>query len=50
MYRYRPFAIFIGYGVQRRRRGGEIIRAIATLAALLGIHRVFTIAIPMVFQ
>ena len=41
MYKYRPFAIFIGYGIQRRRGGGEIVRAIATLPALLGIHRGF---------
>ncbi|MEM3979860.1 MAG: molybdopterin-dependent oxidoreductase [Ignisphaera sp.] len=37
----RNFAIFIGYGLQRRYGGGEIVRSIAILPALLGIHRGF---------
>ncbi|MEM4795021.1 MAG: molybdopterin-dependent oxidoreductase [Ignisphaera sp.] len=37
----RPFGIFIGYGIQRRYGGGEIVRAISILPALLGIHRGF---------
>ena len=37
----KPFAIFIGYGVQRRYGGGEIVRSIAVIPALLGIHRGF---------
>jgi len=37
----KPFAILIGYGLQRRRGGGEIVRAISALPALLGIHRGF---------
>ncbi len=41
MTRYKPFAIFIGYGLQRRAGGGEIVRAVSVLPALLGIHRGF---------
>lgn len=42
MYRRRPdVAIFIGYGVQRRIGGGDIVRAIASIPPLLGIHRGF---------
>jgi len=37
----KPFAIFIGYGLQRGFGGGEIVRAIASIPALLGIHRGF---------
>jgi len=38
---HKPFAILIGYGLQRRRSGGEIVRSIAIIPALLGIHRGF---------
>ncbi|MEM4815048.1 MAG: molybdopterin-dependent oxidoreductase [Ignisphaera sp.] len=37
----KPFAIFIGYGLQRRYGGGDIVRSISILPALLGIHRGF---------
>lgn len=37
----KPFAIFVGYGLQRRYGGGEIVRAVSLLPALLGIHRGF---------
>lgn len=37
----KPFSIFVGYGIQRRHGGGEIVRAISLLPALLGIHRGF---------
>jgi len=36
---YKPFAILIGYGLQRRYGGGEIVRSISLLPALMGIHR-----------
>ncbi len=42
MYHRRPnIGIFIGYGVQRRVGGGDIVRAIASIPPLLGIHRGF---------
>ena len=41
LYDSRPFCIFIGYGLQRRVGGGEIVRSIAALPAILGIHRGF---------
>ncbi|MEM1982106.1 MAG: molybdopterin-dependent oxidoreductase [Sulfolobales archaeon] len=41
MVNYKPFGIFIGYGLQRRYGGGEIVRSISLLPALLGIHRGF---------
>ncbi|MEB3755728.1 MAG: molybdopterin-dependent oxidoreductase [Desulfurococcales archaeon] len=37
----KPNIIFIGYGLQRRYGGGEIIRAISLLPALVGRHRGF---------
>jgi anaerobic selenocysteine-containing dehydrogenase len=37
----KPFAIFIGYGLQRRYGGGEIVRSIAVIPALIGMHRGF---------
>jgi len=37
----KPFAILIGYGLQRRFGGGEVVRSIALLPALLGMHRGF---------
>ncbi len=37
----RPNCIMIGYGMQRHRNGGEMVRAIATLPALIGENRGF---------
>ncbi|MEM4233058.1 MAG: molybdopterin-dependent oxidoreductase [Thermoplasmata archaeon] len=37
----RPSCIMIGYGIQRQRNGGEMVRAIATLPALIGENRGF---------
>lgn len=37
----RPNCIMMGYGMQRHRNGGEMIRAIATLPALIGENRGF---------
>ena len=37
----RPNCIMIGYGMQRQRNGGEMVRAIATLPALIGENRGF---------
>lgn len=37
----RPNCIMIGYGIQRQRNGGEMVRAIATLPALIGENRGF---------
>lgn len=37
----KPSIIFIGYGLQRRIGGGEAVRAISLLPALIGIHRGF---------
>jgi anaerobic selenocysteine-containing dehydrogenase len=37
----RPNCIMMGYGMQRHRNGGEMIRAIATLPTLIGEHRGF---------
>lgn len=37
----RPNCIMMGYGMQRHRNGGEMIRAIATLPALIGERRGF---------
>lgn len=37
----KPNIIFIGYGLQRRYGGGEAVRAISLLPALIGIHRGF---------
>lgn len=37
----RPSCIMIGYGMQRQRNGGEMVRAIATLPALIGENRGF---------
>ncbi|MEB3825132.1 MAG: molybdopterin-dependent oxidoreductase [Desulfurococcales archaeon] len=37
----KPSIIHIGYGLQRRYGGGEIVRAIALLPALVGVHRGF---------
>jgi len=37
----KPSIIFIGYGLQRRIGGGETVRAISLLPALVGIHRGF---------
>lgn len=37
----KPSIIFIGYGLQRRVGGGETVRAISLLPALIGIHRGF---------
>jgi anaerobic selenocysteine-containing dehydrogenase len=37
----RPNCIMMGYGMQRNRNGGEMIRAIATLPALIGENRGF---------
>ncbi len=36
LYKFKPAYFYIGYGIQRQRNGGEIVRAIATLAALTG--------------
>ncbi len=41
MYELRPFCVLMGYGLQRRHGGGEIIRSIAALPAVLGVHRGF---------
>lgn len=35
----KPNIIHIGYGIQRRLNGGEIVRAICLLPALIGLHR-----------
>ena len=37
----RPNCIMIGYGLQRHRNGGDMVRAIATLPALIGEHKGF---------
>lgn len=37
----RPNCIMMGYGMQRQRNGGDMIRAIATLPALIGENRGF---------
>jgi len=37
----KPSVIFIGYGLQRRIGGGEAVRAICLLPALIGLHRGF---------
>jgi len=37
----RPNCIMMGYGMQRQRNGGEMVRAIATLPALIGENRGF---------
>ena len=37
----RPSCIMMGYGMQRNRNGGDMIRAIATLPALIGENRGF---------
>jgi len=37
----RPNCIMIGYGMQRHRNGGDMVRAIATLPALIGENRGF---------
>ena len=37
----RPNCIMIGYGMQRQRNGGEMVRAICTLPALIGENRGF---------
>jgi len=37
----RPSCIMIGYGMQRNRNGGEMVRAISTLPALIGERRGF---------
>jgi len=37
----KPNIIFIGYGLQRRIGGGETVRAISLLPALIGVHRGF---------
>jgi anaerobic selenocysteine-containing dehydrogenase len=37
----RPNCIMIGYGIQRHRNGGDMVRAIATLPALIGETRGF---------
>lgn len=37
----RPNCIMIGYGMQRQRNGGEMVRAISTLPALIGENRGF---------
>jgi len=34
--KFKPAYFYIGYGIQRQKNGGEIVRAIATLAALTG--------------
>lgn len=39
--RLKPNAIYIGYGLQRREGGGETVRAISLLPALVGQHRGF---------
>lgn len=36
LYKFKPAYFYIGYGIQRQKNGGEIVRAIATLAALTG--------------
>jgi len=37
----RPSCIMMGYGMQRQRNGGEMVRAISILPALIGQHRGF---------
>jgi len=37
----RPNCIMIGYGIQRQRNGGEMVRAIASLPTLIGENRGF---------
>jgi len=37
----KPIAILIGYGLQRRYGGGEIVRSISIIPALIGMHRGF---------
>ena len=37
----RPSCIMIGYGMQRNRNGGEMVRAISMMPALIGQHRGF---------
>jgi len=39
LYEKRPSLMLIGYGLQRRYGGGEIVRSIASLSVLLGIPR-----------
>ena len=39
--RFKPSIIYMSYGLQRRHGGGEVIRAISLLPALIGIHRGF---------
>ncbi|MCD6369123.1 MAG: molybdopterin-dependent oxidoreductase [Thermoproteales archaeon] len=39
--REKPSIIYIGYGLQRRIGGGETVRAISLLPALIGLHRGF---------
>ncbi len=39
--RNKPSLIFVGYGLQRRYGGGEAVRAISLLPALVGVHRGF---------
>ena len=41
LYESRPFCILMSYGLQRRVGGGEIVRSIAALPAILGVHRGF---------
>ena len=41
LYESRPFCILMSYGLQRRVGGGEIVRSIASLPAILGVHRGF---------
>ncbi len=38
--KFKPGYIYIGYGIQRQKNGGEIVRAIATLAAISG-YKIF---------
>jgi anaerobic selenocysteine-containing dehydrogenase len=38
--KFNPGYFYIGYGIQRQKNGGEIVRAIATLAALSG-YKIF---------
>jgi anaerobic selenocysteine-containing dehydrogenase len=37
----RPNCIMVGYGLQRHRNGGDMVRAVATLPALIGENRGF---------
>jgi anaerobic selenocysteine-containing dehydrogenase len=41
MHSNKPFTILIGYGLQRRYGGGETVRLISIIPALLGLHRAF---------